>query len=40
MRSLNDAGVSRLDLAEIDELLDRDGISLVCMPARARIVFA
>ncbi|WP_233625013.1 NUDIX hydrolase [Actinoplanes sp. ATCC 53533] len=40
MRILNDAGVARFDQAEIDELLDRDGITMVCMPTAARTVFA
>lgn len=40
MRILNDAGVAHFDQAEIDELLERDGITMVSMPASARTVFA
>jgi hypothetical protein len=38
MRILNDAGVARFDQVEIDRLLARDGISMLCLPAGAPVV--
>jgi 8-oxo-dGTP diphosphatase len=40
MRILNDAGVARFDQAEIDALLDREGINMLCLPAANHTVFA
>jgi 8-oxo-dGTP diphosphatase len=37
MRILNDAGVARFDQAEIDELLARDGINMLCLPTGAPV---
>jgi hypothetical protein len=38
MRILNDAGVARFDQAEIDELLARGGISMLCLPTGAPVL--
>jgi 8-oxo-dGTP diphosphatase len=35
MRILNDAGVAGFDQQEIDRLLERDGISMLCLPTTA-----
>jgi 8-oxo-dGTP diphosphatase len=40
MRILNDAGVAQFDQAEIDELLERDGIAMLSIPTAGRTVFA
>jgi len=39
MRILNDAGVARFDQAEIDALLNRDGIHMLCLPTATPTVF-
>jgi len=38
MRILNDAGVACFDQFEIDRLLARDGVSMLCLPTAAPVV--